>query len=231
MAQLIDPGLFKEDGPDTGARPFANPYADARSLGKGFKDPRRLGTALICALVFSIVADTLTTLGVLVLRPDDPSSAADETFAVILGLIVLCMLIGLGLRLLMLMLWVYRSNKNARTVSSGIETTPGWAVGFFFVPVLSWIRPYQTMSEIWRSAMNPLGWRSMDDPVFLRVWWGLWVAGGVLATATNFLEVTGPGVFFYLTLTVGVAANALLVFMVRTVSRNQWEQRDASVFD
>lgn len=50
--------------------------------------------------------------------------------------------------------WFYRANKNlhARSVP-GLDFTPGWAVGWFFVPVINLWKPYQVMRELfWASS-------------------------------------------------------------------------------
>ena len=46
--------------------------------------------------------------------------------------------------------WIYRSNKNLRMLSDEAMTfTPGWSVGWYFVPFANLYKPYQVMKEIW----------------------------------------------------------------------------------
>ena len=49
--------------------------------------------------------------------------------------------------------WVYSAHANLRWLRvSGLEYTPGWAVGWFFVPIMLLFRPCQVMFEIWKAS-------------------------------------------------------------------------------
>ncbi len=80
--------------------------------------------------------------------------------------------------LIVLMVWLYRADKNLRAFGvEKLDYTPGWAVGWWFVPVLNLVRPYQVMREIWL-ASNPdfVGdrhdqWRKGPTGKFILIWW------------------------------------------------------------
>ena len=45
--------------------------------------------------------------------------------------------------------WIHRAYKNLYSFGSlGLRFSPGWSIGWFFVPIASLFRPYQVMSEI-----------------------------------------------------------------------------------
>lgn len=49
--------------------------------------------------------------------------------------------------------WIVRANKNVRAFGAdGLRITPGWAVGYFFVPIINLWRPYQAMKDLWRAS-------------------------------------------------------------------------------
>lgn len=80
--------------------------------------------------------------------------------------------------------WIHRVNYNARQLSAtAMKFTPGWSVGWFFVPIFSLWKPYQAMVEIWRASDSP------DDPSqagqnsILAWWWGAWLANGFISQA------------------------------------------------
>lgn len=74
-------------------------------------------------------------------------------------------------------IWVYRANVNARQLGAQeMEFTPGWAVGWYFVPIFSFWKPYQAVKEIWRASRNPGAWQSEAVPSLLPWWWTFWVA-------------------------------------------------------
>ncbi|NQT79223.1 MAG: DUF4328 domain-containing protein [Candidatus Aminicenantes bacterium] len=52
-------------------------------------------------------------------------------------------------------LWFYRSHRNLKALGNRhLKYGSGWAIGGFFVPILSFFRPYQVMKEIWIKS-NP----------------------------------------------------------------------------
>jgi heme exporter protein D len=89
---------------------------------------------------------------------------------------------------ILFMMWVYRASKNARALGAeGMEYTPGWSVGWFFVPVASLIMPYLALKELWKaSSPTPVGtWRQVGVSSLLPVWWTVWILGAV----TNFSSI------------------------------------------
>jgi hypothetical protein len=78
-------------------------------------------------------------------------------------------------------MWIYRANRNVRGFGAqGLEFTPGWAVGWYFIPFLNLIRPYQAMREIWQASSNPHRWASESGSPLLNVWWVLWLTSNIL---------------------------------------------------
>jgi hypothetical protein len=72
--------------------------------------------------------------------------------------------------------WIFVTNRNAQSVSDQVGITPGWAIGWFFVPVANLIKPFQGVSATWRATVAPDDIDSVDVPILLRWWWGLWLA-------------------------------------------------------
>jgi hypothetical protein len=65
---------------------------------------------------------------------------------------VLSGLAGLATAIAFLM-WIHRVSKNLYPLGAvGQRFSPGWAVGWWFVPVMFFFRPYQVMGEIWRGS-------------------------------------------------------------------------------
>lgn len=72
--------------------------------------------------------------------------------------------------------WIHRANHNARQLGAAdMRFTPAWAVGWYFVPIAWFWKPYQVMSEIWRASRNPSYWRGQPVSVLLPWWWALWI--------------------------------------------------------
>lgn len=94
----------------------------------------------------------------------------------------------LGLMVLTFVLagmWIHRAATNVRALGAArLEFTPGWSVGWYFVPFANLLKPFQAMSEIWRASQDPQRWDRLPAPPELRVWWGLWLAAGILGNIT-----------------------------------------------
>ena len=49
-------------------------------------------------------------------------------------------------------LFMPRANRNARAFGAPMSNSPGWAAGWFFIPVAFWWKPYYAMKEIWEGS-------------------------------------------------------------------------------
>ncbi len=78
-------------------------------------------------------------------------------------------------------MWIYRVGCNARALGAkGIDDSPGWAVGWYFIPFMNLVRPFRAMNQIWLASAEPARWSSMSTPIFLRFWWAFWLIANVL---------------------------------------------------
>ncbi len=84
-------------------------------------------------------------------------------------------------------MWIHRSHRNLPSLdSSNLKYSPGWAVGGFFVPVLSLWRPYQVTTEIWKASdpttdiNNSTAWQSSTASSIISSWWFLFLVSIVL---------------------------------------------------
>jgi hypothetical protein len=72
--------------------------------------------------------------------------------------------------------WIYRAYKNIQGFGAeGLRFSPGWAVGYYFIPILSLIRPVQVMSEIWRASDDPKDWPRRPGSWLIASWWTLFL--------------------------------------------------------
>ncbi|MET0886792.1 MAG: DUF4328 domain-containing protein [Mycetocola sp.] len=75
------------------------------------------------------------------------------------------------------LLWQYRV---AKQFSVETQSSAGWHVGSWFVPIISWWVPYQNISDLWRAV-------GRSRPVWQIVWWLSWLAGNVALQIANSL--------------------------------------------
>ena len=84
----------------------------------------------------------------------------------------------------MILRWIHRANYNARQLGAeNMKFTPGWSIGYYFIPILTLWKPYAAMQEIWKASKNPTDWRSQSTSAVLPVWWMLWLTSNALDQA------------------------------------------------
>ena len=73
---------------------------------------------------------------------------------------------------IMVLMWKYKANINCHGFGAqGLRFTPGWAVGWDFVPFMNFFRPYQVMQEIWKASSDPVTWQCQSGSTLIRLWW------------------------------------------------------------
>lgn len=82
-------------------------------------------------------------------------------------------------------MWIYRANFNSRALGAqNMKFTPGWSVGYYFIPFLNLWRPYQAMKEIWKTSKNPIAWEGEERGAILPWWWFFFLISGMLGNAS-----------------------------------------------
>jgi hypothetical protein len=87
--------------------------------------------------------------------------------------------------------WFYRVYCNLPSLgTAATEYTPGWAVGWWFVPFASLVVPFQVSREIWKGSHPAnLGVRSKTDLVgspLVGFWWTFWLIMVLVGSTTAF---------------------------------------------
>jgi hypothetical protein len=84
------------------------------------------------------------------------------------------------------LVWFYSAYKHLSELAvQGLQHSPAWAVGSFFVPFLNLVRPYQVAQEIWKASdpnqgSGPAAWQQGSSSVAIVLWWLLWLATNIL---------------------------------------------------
>lgn len=79
-----------------------------------------------------------------------------------------------------LLRWIYTAQVNVRAMGAKkLTISPGWAVGYFFVPFLNLVRPFSAMVELWKSSANPGNWKNESTSPVIGFWWFFWLGSGV----------------------------------------------------
>jgi hypothetical protein len=143
-----------------------------------FRDNGTLKTILVSLLVIDAMMSIFTS-GVLNLLDiqrqnrdeywltDEPSKL-DNIISLASGIHVLF----ISVLIILFFVWINRSCKNGWLLDGPrMKTTPGWAVGYYFIPILTFWKPFTAMKEI-RSASygSDTALRSI-----LPLWWTFWL--------------------------------------------------------
>jgi hypothetical protein len=91
-----------------------------------------------------------------------------------------------GITGIMFLRWTYLSNLNARSLCAAeMQFTPGWAVGWYFIPVATLWKPYQALKETFKASHPDFtrDWQHAPRPGILPLWWTLWIAGTFIGHA------------------------------------------------
>lgn len=154
-----------------------------------FKDPARLTRIAVACVAVYMVVDVLFGLSLInvyvsgqdYLYPDELGFSAFAGVADVVMSLLCFVVVGR---------WIYRASANAHTFSDEMTISPGWAVGWYFVPFMNLVRPYQAMREIWLASHFRGNWHGEPAPGMLGWWWGLWIVTSILGNLSFRLSMT-----------------------------------------
>jgi len=125
--------------------------------------------------------------------------------------------------------WIIASHKTVRALGAqGMTITPGWAVGYYFIPFINLVRPYTAMKELWCASVDPQHATTQVAPSLLPGWWTLWIINGVLGQIIWRMSMHAEGIEMLKTVTVlsivgsiaGVALSFVALKLVRGITGN-----------
>jgi hypothetical protein len=131
---------------------------------------------------------------------------------------------------ILMLKWIYRANFNARQLGAiEMQFTPGWSVGWYFIPFANLWNPYQAMKEIWKASVNPQDWKSQAVPSLLGWWWFFWIVSGMFGNASFRMalkadqldEFIAANVVTLLSDATGIPLNLIVLSMVSKVYEMQ----------
>ena len=124
-------------------------------------------------------------------------------------------------------IWTNKSMKNAWALreDAALPTmAPGWAVGYYFIPILMLWKPFEGMKEIWQVTFQ--GERELG---LLRWWWGFWLLSnfadniGIKLPTETFEELAVSCFYDGVTTLLAIGAGILVIQIVAQVTEKQME--------
>ena len=173
--------------------PYTAPASSiAASLARGrFKHPAVLTHLVRLCLAGSAVMAATNFFASSAQRPllregEAAGLSVDETFAELplqLLLTPLLHLLVLVACWVVIAMWIHRIASNTRFLAGAnkMEYTPGWAVGWYFIPFANFWKPYQAMKEIWTLNVARDGGAGTLVAMLLPLWWFLWIVWNLIS--------------------------------------------------
>ncbi len=110
-------------------------------------------------------------------------------------------------------IWQHHTQANAAVLSGGgLRFTPGWAVGWWFIPIANLWKPFQAVRELWKASHGG-GWQTIATWSLLGWWWATWLIGSLnvqLGSNARF------GILF------GSSANIQNVSVAEAIAEDRW---------
>jgi len=115
----------------------------------------------------------------------ESEAMSNDTREALIGFAQFALYVAAGVAFLM---WIHRAHRNLPSLgATDLRFTPRWAVGWFFVPIMSLFRPYQVTSEIWKASdpevniTDGTAWKSAATSPIVGWWWALFLISNFVA--------------------------------------------------
>ena len=159
-------------------------------------------------------------------------------FFFLIGLVAIPELLLRIITIVVFLVWEHRAFSNLSPLKArNLEFSPGWAVGWWFVPFVNLVKPYQVMKELWRESDpefdSEIGFlsASVGVPAIFGFWWALWIISNISIRITDMASEGKMGdlvsifpVINIATSIATIAAATLIIWIVRDVVRRQDER-------
>lgn len=150
-----------------------------------------------------------------------------------IGLVAILEILLNVLTIIIFLIWLHRAFSNLPALrAEHLEFSPGWAVGWWFIPFANLVKPYQIMSELWNASDS-----DYDPDVFMSNkigteaiigwWWGFYLVGRIIARiADKLVDVNlGASVILIMIYCALLGAAAFLILKIVRRITNEQEAR------
>jgi hypothetical protein len=146
-----------------------------------FRSAAALATAAQ-ALLYANAATAVIAAGLILAGGYD-----QRGLAALVAIIELALYVGCAIAFL---IWLHRASSNARALGArDMMVSPGWAIGWYFVPLANLGMPFVAMRELWKASAKPRDWQIESAPATIALWWGCWILANVTGLIAFRLEL------------------------------------------
>jgi len=179
----------------------------------------------------------------------DPESRVDlndsGSLQLFFGMVGIISLLEIPMRILtivMFLIWEYRSFNNLSALKArNLEYSPGWAVGWWFIPFANLVKPFQVMRELWNESDpdydEEAGFLNVKAgaPELMIFWWAAFLLSGFIGRVADKMADSPngqPSDFFPVALMIAalfqVCAAILALILVKKITERQ-EERERKI--
>lgn len=159
-------------------------------------------------LFLQVAGETAFLTGALDLANfDSPATGAYGMFSIAVVILNIVTIIVFAM-------WIYRAAANVVEAGvAGFDYTPGWAVGWYFIPFANLVKPFAAMRQIWNASLGGSGSYLNEGNSILTAWWAMWLISNI-ASHISFRMGIAAETPEMLNLSVQIGIFALLVDLV-----------------
>lgn len=181
--------------------------------------------AVILIYALTVVGELLELGGGVDINSPDPDPLTMAYLAVLLA--NFAAFIGSVIAVAM---WIHRAHANLHEAGyEPLTFTPGWAVGWYFIPIANLFKPFQAMRELWTTSLGVSDSYSASAPGNLSLWWGFWIVGNILGNVSTRLSFMGDGSNLNVALALGIASSLCVIgsaWLLRGIIRSVTAAQD-----
>ena len=205
-------------------------YRSAKSLS--YIAMALLGGIALCSVLYIL-------MGIVMIASPDVSTTLDDgsTLNIWFGIIGLAAILEILFRIsaiVFFLIWEYRSFNNLSALKAkNLEFSPGWAVGWWFIPFANLVKPFQAVRELWNESDPDFDEEtsflhtSAGTPEIIGFWWATFLISGFIGRIADKLVDAGgqPSRYFPVVLIVGsifqLAASILIILIIKGITNRQ----------
>ncbi len=80
------------------------------------------------------------------------------------------------LTMIFVLIWIYKANKNSHALGAiKMKYSPFGSIGWYFVPIFNYFKPYKAMIEIYQTSITNKKWEEEPVSRYIWLWWISWV--------------------------------------------------------
>lgn len=207
-----------------------------------FRSAHRLAVVAVILLgivVFCYFIEIIYNLIFLAFFPNLGESLDPSTGEIIMGVAALGLIslkvLGYIATIVFFLMWLHRAYKNLEAFNvQGLNASPGWAVGYWFIPIANLFKPLQAVNEVHHGsrpehAEQGYAFSNTSSTMLTGLWWACWLLSNFTGNIAGAIErsakdVTGASIIVVMiSLGFGIVAGVLLIFIIREIDADQTE--------